>query len=203
MTKLVSSILVFLLGGLLTFFTLKYFQKDYRQEDIQIIKNGIENVSKLIVTEEYFTQYYTYKDADSYLLDFVKFQKKAAFVVNAKVLVFYDLKKMSIEIDSLHHTIIIHKIPEPEINIIPTIKYFDFEQSIFNTFDSNDMNAMQRSSFEKFKSNLKLTTTKELAHQRLVEELHQLWKIAKILNWKIEDRTQQFTIFSSQNTIKN
>ena len=163
---------------------------------MEIIQNGIKNVSKLIVTEENYTQFYKYSDADKYLFDTFQFDKKVILVVNAKVLVSYDLNKMVTEIDSIHKKVIIKKIPDEELTIIPDFKYYDFQQSVFNSFTRDELNAVQRSSIAKMTQNLKVAHSKEKARKRLLEELDQLWSVAKIMGWKVEDHTQNKLIDS-------
>lgn len=202
MQAIIRYFLVFIIGLLVGLLWLKSSQNKYTSQQTDIIKNGIENVSKLVVVEENYTEYFNYKDADTYLLDLISFEKKTLLLVQARVLVSYDLRKMDITLDSIHKKIIINTIPEPTLDIVPTYKYYDFQQSMFNTFDKDDLNTIQQTSIEKLKKNLKVTKTQELAKQRLLEELKKLWQVASILGWTVEDNTQQLHLFQSEKRIK-
>jgi len=80
---------------------LQKIKKDYSSEQVEIIQNGIKNVSKLVVAEESFTQFYQYTDSNKYLFETLNFDKKLILIVSAKVLVSYDLQKMETEIEPL------------------------------------------------------------------------------------------------------
>jgi hypothetical protein len=112
-------------------------------------------------------------------------------MVQARVLVSYDLKKMQTELDSVHQKIIIKSIPKEELTIIPTFKYYDLQQSMFNSFSKEELNVLQKSSIDKLQKNLQVSRSKDIAKKRLMEELTQLWSIAKIIGWSIEDQTDQ------------
>lgn len=183
-------ILIFVIGLLVGLLLLEKNKKNYQSEQIQIIQNGIKNVSKMVVAEENFTQFYQYSNADKYLFETLHFDKKVVLVVTAKVLVSFDLRKMETEIDSIHKKIIIKKIPEKELEIIPNYKYYDLQQSMFNSFTKEELNAVQQSSISQLKKSLKVSKSEEIAKKRLIDELTQLWKVAQIMGWTIEDRTQ-------------
>ena len=108
MQTIIRYFLVFIIGLLVGLLWLKSSQNKYTSQQTDIIKNGIENVSKLVVVEENYTEYFNYKDADTYLLDLISFEKKTLLLVQAKVLVSYDLRKMDITLDSIHKKIIIN-----------------------------------------------------------------------------------------------
>jgi len=189
MKSLLTYLFFFIIGILVGVILLQKFKKDYRSEQVEIIQNGIKNVSKLVVAEESFTQFYKYSDADKYLFETLNFDKKLILIVSAKVLVSYDLKKMETEIDTIQKKIIIKKIPQEELIIVPSYTYYDFQQSMFNSFSKEELNAVQKSSIEKMKKTLQVSKSKDIAKQRLLDELHQLWSVAKILGWTIEDKT--------------
>ncbi len=190
MTKIATYILIFVIGLLVGIIILQKTKKDYSSEQVELIQNGIKNVSKLVVAEESFTQFYQYADSNKYLFETLNFDKKVILIVSAKVLVSYDLKKMKIELDSIHKKIVIKSIPKEELTIVPSYKYYDFQQSMFNSFTKEELNAVQKSSTEKLMKSLEVSKSKEIAKKRLLEELNQLWSVAKILGWKIEDQTE-------------
>jgi len=189
MKSLFAYILFFVIGLLVGVILLQKIKNDYSSEQVEIIQNGIKNVSKLVVAEESFTQFYQYTDSNKYLFETLNFDKKLILIVSAKVLVSYDLQKMETEIDTLKKKIIIKKLPHEELIIVPSFSYYDFQQSIFNSFTKDELNAVQKSSIEKLKKTLQVSKSKAIAKERLLEELRQLWSVAEILGWTIEDKT--------------
>lgn len=99
-----------------------------------LIEKQIKNVGKLVVTEGHFSEVLTYKDRKKYLMDFVSFEKKALIIVNADVIVSYDLRQIKYDIDEKNKTVSILNIPKEEIKINPNIEYYDVDQSTLNPF---------------------------------------------------------------------
>jgi len=196
MKKFLSYGFVFLLGLVLAFL---YFQKSKSNagsNQIAIINNGIKNVSKLVVTEASYSEVYSYNDVDKYFFETLDFEKKLTLLVTAKVLVSYDLKELKIEVDSLHKKLIILHIPEEVLTTIPDIKYYDFQQSILNTFSKDDLNAIQQKAIDKLMETVEVSSIKDKARERLIEELKQLMNLTEILGWTVEDRTQNSTFLN-------
>ena len=195
MKQTLKHILFIVLGLLIGLLVLSIKKQQYTYEQVDIIQNSIKNVSKLVVVEETFTEYYNYNDA-KHFFDAKFFEKSIILLINAKVLVSYDLSKMVTELDSINKKIIIKSLPEQELNIIPSYKYYDFDQSIFNTFTKEELNKFQEKSLKRLKEDLDVSNSKSLAKKRLMEELDQLWSVAKLLGWTIEDQTDNKFMFN-------
>ncbi len=200
MKRLLSYSVIFLIGALFSFFYLKNTKSDTEFKQITIIENGIKNVSKLIVTEASYSEIYSYKDVDTYFFETFGFEKKLTLLVNAKVQVSYDLKKLEVALDSTSKKIIIKRIPDVIVTVIPDIKYYDFQQSLFNSFTKSDLNEEQQNAIEKLLETIEVSDTKTLAKERLIVELNELLSTAKIVGWTIEDQTQN-QFFKDYNTI--
>jgi len=160
-------------------------------EDIQIVLQSIENISKLVVTEGIFSEVYSYKDAKKYFYDTFEFNKSAIVTVNAKVQVMFDLEKMIVEIDSVNKKIVIKYIPKEEISITPEIKYFDLQQSTFNSFGKEELNSINKKSIEKIKETVNVSELKQDAKKRLIIELSKMYQLSAILGWEVVDETEE------------
>ena len=141
---------VFLLGFFISKFWNDYQEHKNQKEQTSVFLDGIQNLSKLVVIEGSFSEIYSFTDSKKYLYDYVSFDKKAIVTVNANVEVGYDLSKLEIQIDSLEKKIYINKIPKEEVTISPNIKYFDLQQSQFNTFSKAELNKINEKSIDKF-----------------------------------------------------
>ncbi|WP_208890436.1 DUF4230 domain-containing protein [Polaribacter sejongensis] len=146
-------------------------------------------MSKLVVSKGTFSEVYNYTDSKKYFYDYLSFDKKAIVTVNATVEVGYDLSKLEIQIDSVGKKIYINKIPKEEVVIAPNIKYFDLQQSQFNTFTKNELNKINQKSIEKIKETITVTDLKEKAKTRLFEELSKIYLLSAVYNWKVIDNT--------------
>lgn len=187
--KISRYILVFFIG----FFIAKYwYQKDNKhqqKEEIQVVVNSIKNMSKLVVSKANFSEIYNYSDSKKYFYETISFDKKAIVTVNATVEVGYDLSKLDIQIDSLQKKIYINKMPDEEITISPDVKYFDLQQSQFNTFSKTDLNKINQKSIDKIKESIKLTNLKTAAKTRFFEEISKIYQLSAIYGWEVVDNT--------------
>lgn len=190
MKHIISYGIVFLLGILLSFYYIKNTKSIGGSEQVTIIKNGIKNVSKLVVTEASYSEVYRYQDVDTYFFESFGFEKKLTLLVNATVQVSYDLRELDIELDSLNKKLIIKNIPDEIVTIMPDIKYYDFQQSIFNSFTKNDLNEKQQKAIDKLLETIEISDSKTKAKERLLVELKQLLSLTEIVGWTIEDQTE-------------
>lgn len=189
MKKFLSYGFVFILGLVIAVLYFKKFKTDAGATQIAIINNGIKNVSKLVVTEASYSQVYSYNDVDKYFFETLDFEKKLTLLVNAKVLVSYDLKVLQIEVDSVHKKLIIKQIPDEVLTVVPDVKYYDFQQSILNTFSKDDLNEIQQKGIDKLMQTIEVSEIKDKAKERLIVELRQLMNLTTILGWTVEDQT--------------
>ena len=188
--RIIKYIAVFLLGFLIAKFWYDKKETKHQKEEIEVFVNGIQNLSKLVVSEGNFSEMYSFSDTKKYFYDYLSFEKKAILSVNAKVEVGYDLSKLDIQIDSIGKQIIINKIPKEEITISPDIKYFDLQQSKFNSFSKEELNKLNEKAVEKIKTTITVSELQKNAENRLFEELSKIYQLSKIYKWKVVNNTQ-------------
>ncbi|WP_194776963.1 DUF4230 domain-containing protein [Pararhodonellum marinum] len=187
MNRFLSGILV----AAITFVGLWFFldKKEEREElrsNSDLIQQQIQQVGKLIVTEGYFSEVFTFQNSKKYYLDIFSSNKKALVVANAKVTVEYDLRKLETEIDESNKTLIIKKIPEPEINIYPDIEYYDVTQDYFNKFEAKDYNKIKASVNSQIRQKIEKSDLKDNAHERLMSELLNFYVLTKSMGWTLQ-----------------
>jgi len=189
MTRFLKYTAIFLLGFLIAKFWYEKTEKNHQQEEIKVVLNSIKNLSKLVVTEGSFSEIYTHSDSKKYFYEYLSFDKKVIVTVNAKVEVGYDLSKMEVQIDTIAKKIIIHKIPEATVVISPDVKYFDLQQSQFNTFSKEELNTINQKSIEKIKETIAVSELKEKAKTRLFEEFSKIYQLSATFGWQVVDNT--------------
>ena len=109
------------------------------------IINQIKNVSKLVTVEGQISEIYSHKDKKPIPFTWAYSEKKAIVKVEAKVLVGYDLEKMTYEVDEVSKMITITSLPKPEvISIDDEISYYDIENGYFNVFEEKDYNLINK-----------------------------------------------------------
>jgi hypothetical protein len=193
---------IFLLGFFIAKFWYEKTEKNQQNEEIQVVLNSIRNLSKLVVSEGAFSEVYNYSDSKKYFYDYLSFDKKAIVTVNAKVEVGYDLSKLELQIDSIGKRIIINKIPDQEITISPDVKYFDLQQSQFNTFTKEELNKINEKSINKIKQTIAVTRLQETAKNNLFRELSKIYQLSSVFKWEVINNSGQ-ELEISLNTYKN
>lgn len=171
--------------GSIWYFVGKRENKDEIRANSAMIQQQIQNVGKLIVTEGYFSQVFTFKNSQNLFLDIITSDKKALVVANAKATVEYDLRQLETKIDEETKTVTITKIPEPVINIYPEIEYYDVTQDYFNKFEAKDYNKIKNSVSAQFRKKIESTGLKDNAQQRLMSELVNIFVLTKSLGWTL------------------
>ncbi len=160
-------------------------QKTILQENSMLIQQELKNVSKLIVTEGHFAEVYNYKDSRELFGPLVTAQKKALVVVNAEVMVVYDLSQVTYDLDEGNKTVKIMNIPEPEIKINPDFEYYDVTADYLNPFQAEDYNLIKRNVNASLMKKIDASTLRSNAENRLVSELSRILLLTHSLGWTL------------------
>jgi hypothetical protein len=148
----------------------------------QTVLEKVERVFKVILVEGYFSEIYDYKQTQHFM-ELIPVTKKALLIVNAKVMVGYDFKKVKMEIDESAGEIRIVEFPDPEIlSIDPEVKYYNVEDNILNKFSTDDLTRIQQ---EAKSIILGRAMESDLPHiaQNQVRTL--LLELGELKNWKL------------------
>ncbi|PKP26835.1 MAG: hypothetical protein CVU03_01335 [Bacteroidetes bacterium HGW-Bacteroidetes-2] len=183
-----------LIGAILTLifvFAFRYCENKNQKrhqllERTALIQKELINVGKLVVTEGYFSQVFTYEDSKKLYFDVLSARKKALVIVNAKVTVGYDLSKIVSKIDQKAKTVTISYIPKEEINIYPSIEYYDVTQDYLNQFDAKDYNIVKQRVDRLIESKINNSDLKWNAKNRLISELQKIYILTNTLGWTLK-----------------
>jgi hypothetical protein len=160
-------------------------KKTILQENSMLIQQELKNVSKLIVTEGHFAEVYNYKDSRELFGPLVTAQKKALVVVNAEVLVVYDLSQVTYDLDEENKIVKITNIPEPEIKINPDFEYYDVTADYLNPFKAEDYNLIKRNVNASLMKKIDASTLRSNAENRLVSELSRILVLTHSMGWTL------------------
>lgn len=174
--------------------------KEQIQESSALIQQQIEQVGKLIVTEGYFSQVFTFKNSQNLFLNMLKSDKKALVVANAKVTVEYDLRKLQTELDMENQIVILKSIPDPVVNIYPDIEYYDVSQDYFNKFGAADYNKIKNTVNSRIREKVNQSNLLDNSHERLMAELVNIFILTKSLGWTLQYNE---VIIESEEELKN
>lgn len=189
--KIILVVVAFIFGVMITYFIMDKFKSESYTEQSHVIAYQIERMNKMIVAEQTYSDLYNHTSKKSLpgLTDIFSADKKVTLLVKAKAQATYDLKKMDIELDSVNKKIIIKSIPPVEIQVYPDVSFYDMDQSVFNKFSKDDLNGIKKRAVEHVEKIVDQTKLKQEAHQQLIQNLGDLYFLARTYGWKIEDKT--------------
>ena len=171
---------------LIKYFSDKKESQERLEADTALIQTQIANVSKLVVTEGYFSEVMTYQDAKKYFNNWVSFDKKALVVVNAEATIAYDLHQLRYEIDEANKVVRLLYIPEAELKIYPKVQYYNLEESSFNPFTAEDHNKIQKRVTDLITKKIDQSSFRSNAQNRLLTELSKLLILTHSMGWRLE-----------------
>lgn len=181
-------------GVLVTYILMKQFQTSSSKDSSHVIAYELKKLNKMIVAEQAVSDVYSHKNS-IYLPgmeNFFSFDKKVLLLVNAKVQATYDLSQLGIEVDSIRHRIIINRVPELEIQTYPDVQFYDLDQSMFNSFSKEELNKVKENAVAEVLKSVDRDKIKKEAHDQLIENLSELYKLAQVYDWEVVDKTKSF-----------
>ena len=187
----VITFIAFVIGAICTFWGIKSCERKSGEEDSKVIAYQIKKMNKMVVAEQSLSEIYTHTSKKSFpgLESLYSADKKVTLMINAKVQASYDLSKMEVELDSVNKKIVIASIPPVDLKVYPDVNFFDMDQSVFNKFDKNDLNQIKQRGVAEVEKKIDKQKIKKEAHEQLIQNLSDIYQIAKIYGWEIEDRT--------------
>ncbi len=121
------------------------------QQQATVLLQSVREVCKLVTVEGDLSELYNEtmtREVTLYLPLPTKFNfdKQATIQLTGKVLVGYDLQKVSLDLNETKRTLTISGLPEPEILAIEhDLQYRNISESWFNGFTPEDYTALQKS----------------------------------------------------------
>jgi len=178
-------ILGIMIGFVISYLAITKLNQKTETVSSDIIIERIKSVKKIIVTEGYFSEVYSFKEASKYFYNLISFEKRALLLIKGKVQISYDLTKIEYETNAILKTIYIKNIPPAEINISPSIKYYDLQESTFNTFAVEDYNKLNSTAIDRLKIEIEKSDLKTIAKNNLTTALEDMQWVGKELGWKV------------------
>jgi hypothetical protein len=169
------------------------------EQDASVILEQTRSVMQLVIVEGHFHEIYNetnHKDVTLYLPIPTNwtFSRSAMLEVRGKVLVGYDMSKMSITIDSSRHQIRLSNLPDPKILAVDhQVIYRNLEESFFNEFEVGDYTQLNKNAKEVLKQKAAESGLLEKAKSRGNQLITMLEQLAAASGWTVvvEGNTNQ------------
>ena len=196
--KISRNTLPFLLGAivmLLLFFAWNKITKksgDQIKNDYYIITNQIKKMNKMVVIEQDFSSMQKTKITSELLGGMLpSMEKELITFTKTNAQVSYDLNKMKLDVDSVNKKLIIKELPNAEIRIIPSVEIQSLDDSFLDRFDQKDLQKITKSAKDNAYKTVNQNRLRAEGRKQLLENLDNIFVLAKALNYKIEDQTGQ------------
>lgn len=176
-------------GGIVYYFfgqPLIALPKMEEKEEISsnIVLEKINKVYKMIVVEGEFADIVDHKEY--YGFDLPGFRKRALVKIKAKVSVGYDLDSLKIETDHTNKLIILENWPEPEIlSIDADINYYDIENSVFNSFTPEELNAIYAAAKDSIRAQAERSRLFDIARSQSGDMFEMITVVAEASGWRV------------------
>lgn len=167
--------------------------EDQVQNDYYIITNQIRKMNKLVVVEQDFSSMQKTKISSELMGGMLPASEKQIITyTKTNTQVSYDLNKMKMDVDSVNKKIILKELPLADIKIIPSVEIQSLDDSFFNRFNEKDLQKITKSAKDNALKTVDQKRLRNMGREQLMENLDQIFVLAKALNYKIEDRTGTF-----------
>ena len=190
--------LPFILGAaamLLLFFIWNAITKkadDKIQNDFYIITNQIKKMNKMVVMEQDFSSMQKTKVTSQLLGGMLpNMEKELITFTKTNAQVSYDLNKMKLDVDSVNKKLIIKELPNADIKITPSVEIQSMDDSFFDRFNENDFKKITQNAKDNAYKTVNQDRLRNEGRKQLLENLNNIFVLAKALNYKIEDQTGQ------------
>ena len=166
--------------------------EDKVQNDFYIITNQIRKMNKIVVIEQDFSSMQKTKITSELLGGMLpSMEKELITFTKTNAQVSYDLNKMKLDVDSVNKKLIIKELPNAEIRIIPSVEIQSMDDSFLDRFDQKDLQKITKSAKDNAYKTVNQNRLRAEGRKQLLENLDNIFVLAKALNYKIEDQTGQ------------
>lgn len=166
--------------------------EDKMQNDYYIITNQIRKMNKMVVMEQDFSSMQKTKVTSQLLGGMLpNIEKELITFTKTNAQVSYDLNKMKLEVDSVNRKVIIRELPAADITIIPSVEIQSMDDSFLDRFNEKDLQKVTKSAKDNAYKTVNQQRLRAEGRKQLLENLDQLFVLARALNYEIEDQTGQ------------
>ncbi|MEL4306981.1 DUF4230 domain-containing protein [Joostella sp. CR20] len=203
MSDIVQILLGLLLGILGTYWLVSIFWKKRSTENTQeqsiILLEKIRNVYKLITVEGEFAEIYQYENVREHFMKLISSKKKALLVINAKVNVGFDLKKIEMHADADAKKIILTAFPEPEVlSVEPDVKYYDIKEGLFNWFKTDDLSTLHNEAKEHILKKIPESGLLESAKKEALDAVLMIENMVQAIGWKLDYKALEIDLIPKE-----
>lgn len=177
-------------------------KKSLTEKQSVILLDKIKKVSKLITVEGDFSEIYHHENTKEKFWGIATSKKKAIVLIQAKVHIGFDFKKIKVRADTKKKLIIISEFPLPEVvSIESDIKFYDIKNGYLNKFDTEGLSALNKEAKEHILAKIPESNLIKIANKEALDTILLIENLVGTIDWKL-DYSALETSFSSKKILK-
>ena len=178
-------------GAIVSYFILKKFalnsNKKMTEKQSVVLLEKIKKVSKLITVEGEFAEIYHHENTKEKFLGLITSKKKAIILVNAKVHIGFDFRKIKMKTNTKSKTLELTNFPQPEVlSIEPSIKFYDIQNGILNKFNTEDLTKVNKEAKEHILQKVPESNLMSTANKEALEAISLMQNLVETIGWKLD-----------------
>ncbi|PKB42167.1 uncharacterized protein DUF4230 [Cellulophaga sp. RHA19] len=191
MDSLIEVFLGLILGAILMYWVYSFFRtkktKEVTHTQSTVLLEKIKRVCKLISVEGDFAEVYQYHNTKEHFMSLVSSKKKALVIINAKVQIGYDLKKILLNADDVKKKIVLTNFPEPEVlSVSPELQFYDIKNGLFNSFSPEDLTNVNKEAKEHILHKIPVSGLMDTARKEAIEAILLIETIVQTIGWSLD-----------------
>ena len=181
-------------GAIISFFIFKKFtsvnRKNLTEKQSVVLLDKIKKVSKLITVEGEFAEIYHHENTKEKFLGLITSKKKAIIIINAKVHIGFDFRKIQMHTNTKTKTLVLSEFPQPEVfSIEPNLNFYDVQNGLLNKFNSEDLTEVNKEAKEHILQKIPESNLMQTANKEALEAITLMQNLVETIGWKLDYTT--------------
>lgn len=178
-------------GTFLSYFIFQKFaiskKKNLTEKQSVVLLDKIKKVSKLITVEGEFAEIYHHENTKEKFLGLLTSKKKAIILINAKVHIGFDFRKIKMKANNKTKTVVLSEFPSAEVfSIEPNIRFYDIQNGLLNKFNSEDLTQVNQEAKEHILQKVPESNLMQTANKEALEALTLMQNLVETIGWKLD-----------------
>ena len=178
-------------GTIISYFIFQKFsstsKKHLTEKQSVILLDKIKKVSKLITIEGEFAEIYHHENSKEKFLGLFSSKKKAIILINAKVHIGFDFRKIKMHTDTKNKSLILSDFPQPEVfSVEPNIRFYDIQNGLLNKFSSEDLTEVNKEAKEHILQKIPESNLMQTANKEALEAISLMENLVETIGWKLD-----------------
>ena len=178
-------------GAIISFFIFQKFsytnKRNITEKQSVVLLDKIKKVSKLITVEGEFAEIYHHENTKEKFLGLISSKKKAIILINAKVHIGFDFRKIKMQANTKNKTLTLSEFPQPEVfSIEPNIRFYDIQNGLLNKFNSEDLTQVNQEAKEHILQKVPESNLMQTANKEALDALLLMQNLVETIGWKLD-----------------